>query len=70
MMKTRQDIDVTDHKDVVYAKNEIELSWSIKQGAICDENRTGQWHDWLYSCNLSWKQNWVVMTYWTGCGLW
>ena len=38
MMKTKQDIDVTDHTDVVYTKNEIELSWLIRWGAVCDEN--------------------------------
>lgn len=38
VMKTRQDIDVTDHIDVVYIKNEIELSWLIQQGAVYDEN--------------------------------
>ena len=26
----------------VYAENEIELSWSILSGVVCDENKIGQ----------------------------
>ena len=37
VMKTRQGIDLTDRTDVVYAKNEIELSRPIGRGAVCDE---------------------------------
>ena len=37
-MKTKHDIDVTGRTGVVYAENEIELSWPIRQGVICDEN--------------------------------
>ena len=38
MTKTREDNDVTDRTSVVYAKNDIELWWSIRLGAIYDEN--------------------------------
>ena len=38
LMKTRQDNYVTDRKDAVYAKNEIELLWLIESGTIYDEN--------------------------------
>ena len=37
-MKTRQDNDLTDCIGVFYGKNDIELSWPIRQGIICDEN--------------------------------
>ena len=37
-MKTRQDNNVIDCTSVVYIKNKIELSWSIRLGAIFDEN--------------------------------
>ena len=39
-MKTRQDNDVTDHRGVFYFEN-IELSWSIRPGAVYDENQIG-----------------------------
>ena len=42
-------------------KNEIELSWPIGWGVVCDENQTGQWHGQLYSYDLRQKQNWVVI---------
>lgn len=38
-IKTRQDNDVTNRTDMVYAKNEIELPWLIKLSPICDETR-------------------------------
>ena len=41
-MKIIQDNDVTNRKSVVHAKNDTELSWSIRSGAECDENQTGQ----------------------------
>ena len=34
----RNDIDVIDHKGVVYVENDTELLWSIRLGADCDEN--------------------------------
>ena len=37
-MKTLQENDVIDRIDVIYAKNEIELSWSIGLGTVCDKN--------------------------------
>lgn len=41
MTKTKQDNYVIDCIDTVYAKNEIELLWSIKLGAIYYENQIG-----------------------------
>ena len=38
MTKTRLDNDVTGRTNVVYIKNETELSWSIKSGAVYIEN--------------------------------
>lgn len=37
MTKTILENDVTNHIDVVYTKNDIELSRSIKSGVIYDE---------------------------------
>ena len=48
------------HIGVIYAKNETKLSWSIRQGAICDDNQIGQRRDQSYKCGpqkkieLSW----------------
>ena len=36
MTKSRQDNNVTDHTGALYAKNETELSWPIRQGAVYD----------------------------------
>ena len=36
--KIRQDNDVIDRTDAVYAENEIELLWSIGPGPVFDEN--------------------------------
>ena len=58
MMKTIQDNDVTNHADVVYAKNDIELSWPIRSGADCDENQLRQLRDLLYRHGLYRKRNW------------
>lgn len=44
-MKTRQNNDMIDYIGVVYVVNETELSWSIKSGAIYDENHATQWRD-------------------------
>ena len=41
MVKTKQDNDVTDNTSVICAENEIEFSWPIKSGVMCDENQTG-----------------------------
>ena len=45
MMKTRQNNDVTDCIDVVYAETETELSGPIESGTICYEKQVGQRHD-------------------------
>ena len=42
MTKTKQDNDVTNHINVIYAENETKLLWSIGPGAVDDENRIGQ----------------------------
>ena len=39
--KTKQDNDMTDRAGAIYDENEIELSWLIGSGVICDENKTG-----------------------------
>ena len=38
MMKTRQDNNVIDRTGVVYAENEIKLSWPIQPGTLYGEN--------------------------------
>ena len=43
--KTRQDNDMPDCIGTIYAKNEIELSWPIGSGTICDQSKIGQWCD-------------------------
>ena len=37
VMKSRHDNNVIDHTSLVYARNEIELSWSIEPSAVCDK---------------------------------
>ena len=37
-MKTKQDNDLNDHTDKVYAKNKTELSWPIRPSVFCDKN--------------------------------
>lgn len=49
-------IDITDHIGVFYAKSETELLWLIRQGAIKDENKIGQWRYQLYRSGLSQKR--------------
>lgn len=70
MMKTTQYNDVTDPTNVVYAEDEIELSWLIGKGAICKENQIGKWCDRKYRGCL--RQNWylTVVTNQIGYGLW
>ena len=41
-MKTRQDSHVTNHIDVIYVENEIELLWSTGLSLVCDENQIKQ----------------------------
>ena len=38
VMKTKQDNDVTHRTYIVWAENEIQLSWPIGSGAIYYEN--------------------------------
>ena len=38
MMKTKQDNNVTNCIDAVYAQNETQLLYLIILGAVCDEN--------------------------------
>ena len=39
MTKTRQNNDVINLIGVIYAKNDIKLSWSIKSGVDYDKNK-------------------------------
>ena len=45
-MKTKQDNDMTNCIGAVYVENNIELSWLIRSGTVCDENHIGQLRDW------------------------
>ena len=54
-MKSIIDNNVTNRTGVVYAKNEIKLSWPIELGTFYDENHVGQWRDRSYMCGLQWK---------------
>ena len=38
MTKTKNDNDMIDRIGIVYVKNDIELSWPIESGVICDKN--------------------------------
>lgn len=51
--KTKQHNNKIDLIDAVYAKKETDLSWLIKSSVICDENKTEQWHGWLYRCDYN-----------------
>lgn len=57
MMKPMQENDVTDSTNAVHVKNEINLSWPIEPGTVCDENQTGYRHDRSYSSFLLLNQN-------------
>ena len=37
-MKTRQDNDVIEHTNAIYAENDIELLWPIELGVVYNEN--------------------------------
>ena len=39
-MKTRLNNNLTDCACAIYAKNDTELLWRIKHGAVYDENQT------------------------------
>ena len=45
-----------DRIGVVYLENEIELSWLIKPGAICDKNQIGQQCNPSYRFGLHWER--------------
>ena len=52
IVKTKQDNDMIDRTSGVYVENNIELSWLIGLGAVCDKNQIGQQCDLLYRCGL------------------
>ena len=63
VMKTRQDNNMIDRTDVVYAKNEIDLSWLVRLGAVYNENQIGQCREWSYKCGPNWneiKMSWTI----------
>ena len=62
MTKTRHDNDVTDCTGAIYAKNDIELLWSIRLGVDCDGNYIGQQCDWLYKIDQCQKGNSAIVT--------
>ena len=43
---------MVDRISVLYAENDIELSWSIGPSVICDEIRARKQHDRSYMCGL------------------
>ena len=45
MKYSKKDNNMIDCIDAVYVENEIELSWSIRQRVVYDENEIAQWHD-------------------------
>ena len=54
---------------VVYAENDIELSWSIEPSVVHDKNETWQRCNWSYSYDLHQKWFWTVLTEQTGYDL-
>ena len=69
-MKTKEDNNVIDCTDVVYAKNDVELLWPIRPSADYDEKQIGQLRDWSYRCRLCQKQNRATMTDQIGSDMW
>ena len=62
-MKTRQDNDMSDYTNVVYANNETELLWLIRSGMVYDENQIGQWRDQTSRYNYTKndiEQSWLI----------
>lgn len=59
--KARQDNNVTNHIDLVYAEIEIELSRPIWPSVVCDENHIGQQHGRLYNCIILQNQYWTIL---------
>ena len=47
MTKMRQNNDVNNSTGPLYAENENELSWLIRQGTVYDKDQTEKWRDWL-----------------------
>ena len=45
IIKTRKDNDVINHKGVISVEYNIELSRSIQQCMVYDEDENGQWRD-------------------------
>ena len=70
VMKIRDNNNVTDRIGTVYAENENELSWPIRQGVVYDKNDTQQWRDQSYRCALHRKRYWTIVTYRTKCDMW
>lgn len=60
---------MTNHTNPLYAEYEIEISYSIRQGMVYDEDKTRQRHLLLYMCDLHENQNWIIMIDWTWCDL-
>lgn len=52
---------MTDHMSLVYAENDIELSWLIESSVDYDENHIEQLREWLYRYGLCQKKNWIVV---------
>ena len=57
-----------DHTYAIYIENETELSWSIEQPMVYDENQRGQRCDQSYRSGL--RRNWIVETNLTRYDLW
>ena len=70
MTKMTLDNEVNNRISVIYAGNDIELSWPIKQGAIYDENDIGQWCDRSYMYDLCLKWNSIFVIDREMCNLW
>ena len=54
-MKSNKDNNMTEHTGLIYTKTEIELSWIIWLGAVCDENHINE----LYIDNDT-KLSWLI----------
>ena len=58
-----------DHKGVIFVEYDIELSISIGQRTVYDEDEIREWCDWSYKYALHKKQNRTFMTNPTWYGL-
>ena len=63
-MKTRQGSDVSNHIGLVYVESDNELSGPIWLSQWRKPDRTRRYQS--NRCGLGQKQNWVVMTNWSG----